>query len=362
MELERRILHGLACEWQAALENLEPPERKLIHRPLFALRDLKGQWGSWSPVKREIALSRNLVLNYPWDSIRDVLLHETAHQFAQQMGRATSETSHGPSFQRACAILGIVPIAAASYVPLQDRLQRDTSSKHDRRILRIKKLLALAESKNKHEAQAAMLKAHELVAKYNVDSLDQAFDNDLISVFIGKPALRHPKEDYFLANLLQDFYFVRGLWIFAYVMGKGKMGRVLEISGKLENIKLASYVYAFIQRYIDAQWSVYNKTQEFNRYRKSDFAVGVIEGFRSKLTAFTRRHRKVKTYRAVIRKTDTLLAQYFRYKYPHTVNIRKQVSHQNQTIVEDGKKIGKKLVITKGIKNRKSDDLRLIGM
>jgi hypothetical protein len=30
--------------------------------------------------------------------------------------------------------------------------------------------------------------------------------------------------------------------------------------------------------------------------------------------------------------------------------------------VEDGKKIGKKLVITKGIKNRKSDDLRLIGM
>ena len=204
-------------------------------------------------------------------------------------------------------------------------------------------------------------KAHELIAKYNVDHLDQGPDDDLISVFVGQPALRHPKEAYFLANLIQDFYFVRGLWICAYVRGKGKMGRVLEISGSIENIKLASYVYDFIRHYIDSQWSLYNKTKEFNRYRKSDFAVGVIEGFRSKLTSYTHQHNKIKTYLVVVRKTDSLLAQYFRYKYPHTVNIRKKVSHQNQTIVEDGKKIGKKLVITKGVEDRKSDGVRLIG-
>ena len=132
LELERRILHGLACEWQAAIENLEPAECRLIRKPLFALRDLRSQWGTWSSQKRELSLSRDLVLNYPWDSIRDVLLHETAHQIAQQMPGAKLETSHGPSFKRACALLGIDPIASVDYTPLQDRLHCKSLSGHDR--------------------------------------------------------------------------------------------------------------------------------------------------------------------------------------------------------------------------------------
>ena len=360
-DLERRILHGIACEWETARDYLSPAERRFMRRPLFAIKDLNGQWGHWSPARREISLSRRLVLNYPWDSIRDVLLHETAHQIAHQVRGAASETSHGPAFKRACAILGIDPGASSSYVPLQDRLLCDSAGEHDRRKIRIKKLLALAESKNRHEAEAAMLKAYELIAKYNIVHLDQDVNDDLISVFIGKPALRHPKETYFLANLIQDFYFVRGLWVCAYVMEKAKMGRVLEISGRIENIKLASYVYDFIRHYIDSQWADYNHSNKFNRYRKSDFAVGVIEGFRSKLLTYTRQHSKRETYLAVIRKTDSSLAQYFDYKYPHTVNIRKKVSCQNETILADGKKIGKKLVITKGISNRHSGGVRLIG-
>ena len=359
-DLERRILQGIACEWETVHDNLCPAERKFMRRPLFSIKDLKSQWGNWSPTRREISLSRKLVLNYPWDSIRDVLLHETAHQIADQVPGATSETSHGASFKRACALLGIDPIASSSYVPLQDRLLRDLTSKHDRRKIRIKKLLALAESKNLHEAEAAMLKAHELIAKYNIKHLDREAKTDFISVFIGKPALRHPKERYFLANLIQDFYFVRGLWVCAYAIEKAKMGRVLEISGRIENVRLASYVYDFIRHCIDSHWAHYNKSNKFNRYRKSDFAVGVIEGLRSKLTGYARRHSKQKNYRAVVRKTDSSLARYFVYKYPHTVNIRKKASHQNETILADGKKIGKKLVIAKAISNRHTAEVRLL--
>ena len=360
-DLERRILHGIASEWESARSYLNPSERKYLRRPLFSIKDLKGQWGNWSPARREISLSRRLVLDYPWDSIRDVLLHETAHQIADQLRRATSETSHGAAFKQACAILGIAPTASSVYIPLRDRLLRSSASEHDRRKIRIGKLLALAESKNRHEAEAAMLKAHELIAKYNIADLDHDIRDDLISVFIGRPALRHPKENYFLANLIQDFYFVRGLWVGAYVMQKAKMGRVLEISGSIENVKLAGYVYDFIRNYIDSQWSDYNKSNQFNRYRKSDFAVGVIEGFRSKLTDYAHQHVKRKTYRAVIRKTDSALARYFDYKYPRTVNIRKKVSHQNETILADGRKIGKKLVIYKGVSRCHDGEVRLIG-
>ena len=360
LDLERRILHGIACEWETARNYLNPAERKYMRRPLFSIKDLNGQWGIWSPVRREISLSRRLVLNYPWDSIRDVLLHETAHQIADQLRAATSETSHGASFEWACAILGIAPTASSSYVPLRDRMQSNSANEQDRRKIRIKKLLALAESKNRHEAEAAMLKAHELIAKYNIAHIDHDADDDLISVFIGNPALRHPKESYFLANLLQDFYFVRGLWVSAFVMQKAKMGRVLEISGSIENIKLASYVHTFIRRYIDSHWLDYNESNKFNRYRKSDFAVGVIEGFRSKLTDCACRYANHKTYRAVIHKTDSALARYFDYRYPRTVNTIKKVSHQNETIMAHGKKIGRKLVITKGINTRHSGGVHLL--
>ncbi|MGD8524002.1 MAG: DUF2786 domain-containing protein [Desulfobacterales bacterium] len=359
-ELERRILHGMSCEWETALRNLDPAERQFVRRPLFAIKDLKTQWGNWSQIKREICLSRYLVLNYPWDSIRDVLLHEMAHQIAQQMPAALAETSHGSTFKRVCAILGIDPVASRNYQPLQDRMLRKTSNRHDKIMIRVKKLMALAESQNRHEAEAAMLKAHELIAKYNVDQLDDRQDKEIISVFMGQPALRHPKEAYFLANLLQDFYFVRGIWVSAYVLAKAKMGRVLEISGTIQNVEIASYIYDVIRQYIDSQWPDYNDARKLRHHRKSDFAVGIIEGFRSKLESHVKGNTAAEAEFAMIYRTDPGLEQYCKYRYPSTRKINKAVSHRNATVLNDGKEIGKRLIIAKGIAEKKKGKIRLI--
>jgi predicted SprT family Zn-dependent metalloprotease len=360
-ELERRILHGMSCEWEAALLHLDPAERHFVHRPLFAIKNLKTQWGNWSQVKREISLSRHLVLNYPWDSIRDVLLHEMAHQISQQMPTSLAETSHGSTFKRVCAILGIDPVASRNYKPLQDRMLRNTSNHRDKIMIRIKKLMALAESHNRYEAEAAMLKAHELIAKYNVDQLDDQADKEIISVFMGQPALRHPKEAYFLANLLQDFYFVRGIWVSAYVFSNAKMGRVLEISGTIQNVEIASYIYEVIRQYIDSQWPDYNDARKLRHYRKSDFAVGIIEGFRFKLESHVKRNTATKAEFAMIHRTDPALEQYCRYRYPSTRKINKAISHRNATVLNDGKKIGRRLIIAKGIAEKKKGRIRLIG-
>ena len=143
--------------------------------------------------------------------------------------------------------------------------------------------MALAESPNQHEAEAAMAKAHDLIAKYNLDLLSRTENRDFISLFVGRPALRHFAEDYSLAHLLQDFYFVQGIWVSSYVPEKRRMGRVLEISGTIPNVKMAGYVHDFVQRFIHSQWTEYNQDKGLNRYRLTDFAVGIIEGFRSKL-------------------------------------------------------------------------------
>ena len=359
-DLEHRILHGMACEWDAAWSGLEADKKRLIQRPTFAIKELKSQWGTWSPDKREIALSRQLVLNYPWDSIRDVVLHEMAHQMAQELWSTSGQMPHGSAFKRACRLLHIDSTAAVNYVPLQDRLLRDTSNAHDKRMLRVKKLLALAESKNRFEAEAAMIKAHELIASHNIELNHHEGKRRFLSIFLGSPALRHPREDYHLANLLQDYYFVSGIWVPTYVIEKQKMGRVLEISGTAQNLKIADYVHDFIVQFIDTQWRKYNHEKGLNRYRKTDFSVGIIEGFRNKLELCVLKKKTKKGNFALIQKGDPQLQKYFTLKYPHTASVKKSASRQDIRVLNDGKKLGKKLVITKGISERKTTKPRLI--
>jgi len=352
-KLEHRILHGLACEWEAALWVLSAAHRQSMSKPFFCLKDMKKKLGYWSREKREIVLNRNFVLNHTWDSVRDVLLHEMAHQFADQVLKARNEPPHGAMFRKACQLLRANPKASGNYTPLWDRIAQRTPTREDKILLRIKKLMALAESRNHHEAEAAMAKAHELIAKYNIDLLNHNEKRDFISVFVGEPALRHPREAYHLARLILDFYFVEGIWVPAYVLEKGKVGRVLEITGTAQNIKIASYIYDFVRNFIDSQWHDYNHKKVLNRYRKTDFAVGIIEGFRSKLDSQKSTKKEDKNESAIIKIEDPLLQQYIAYKYPRTTNFSRKISSEDQNILKDGMKIGKKLVISKGITEKR---------
>jgi len=227
-------------------------------------------------------------------------------------------------------------------------------------MLKVRKLMALAESSNKHEADAAMAKSHEIIAKYNLEVTARGKNSGFVSVFVGKPALRHPREEYHLARLLQDYYFVQGIWVSSYVLEKGKMGRVLEISGTLYNIRAASYVYDFVRRYINSGWSEYNKHKRLNRYRKTDFAVGVIQGFASKLKAARNTKKKhIEPSLKLIERDDPLLLKYIAYRYPRMVRLERRACGPDLNVMQDGITEGKKLVIYRGISKRGTDVKRL---
>jgi hypothetical protein len=358
-ELERRILHGLSCEWDGARGELSPSHQEKFHKPFFSLRDMKRKWGYWSSKKREICLSRNLVFEHCWASVREVLLHELAHQFAEEVLGADDEPPHGPAFERACDLLRANPRASGNCRALDERIPHGSVNPEDKLLIRVKKLMALARSKNQHEAEAAMAKAHELIKKYNVDLLAKDENRDFVSFFLGQPALRHFREDYALSNLLQDFYFVYGIWVPAYVLDKGKMGRVLEISGTIQNLKIACYVHDFVQRFIDFQWNNYKKDKRLNRYRKTDFAVGIIEGFRSKLELQV--PNKTKKTLALIELEDPLLEKYVSYKYPRTGKMKLEALRSDKAVLNDGIDIGKELVIYRGIEEKAKYKGLLIG-
>ena len=349
MELERRILHGLACEWELAALELGHELNRSLRKPLFSLRETKSL-GRWHMDRREITLSRDLVLNHPWDAVREVLLHEIAHQAADELFTGKLETPHAQSFQKACRLLRANPKASGTYPPLDERVRQEVSPE-DRIMVRIRKLMALAGSENRHEAELAMSKAHEMIKQHNVDLLRAGDHREFCSVFVGRPALRHFREEYRLASLLADFYFVCGIWTPAYVLEKGTMGRVLEITGMPRNVKIASYVYDFVRRFIDTQWREYNGAGALNRYRKTDFAEGILDGFRSKLRSQGDKNDGNPAL-ALLSLRDPQLTEYMRYKYPRVRRFNRQTWRADGRVLAAGREIGKQLTISKAVESK----------
>ncbi len=360
-QLENNILKGLVAEWQLVWESLPCSYQAKLKQPFFALHTSRRRAGFWVAAENKISLSRRLVLNCSWGKVRDVLHHEIAHQIADRVGNAAHEPPHGPAFRKACRRLHISPRASLIRdCEDHDEIPPVADDEHSRIVARVKKLFALAGSRNRHEAEAAMQKAHQLVAKHHIELIEVHQQRDFTSSLITQPALRHTRDRYHLAKLIQDFYFIQGIWISAFVVGKGKLGRALEISGTPQNVALAGYVFDFISGYIERQWRRYNRDGEHSRHRKTDFAVGIIEGFRQKLKDSRTRLFADKKQRALVTQPDPQLCRYMRHKHPYVSNIKRRGGHHDPDVINDGVTLGRKLVIAKGLTERRRNGKRLI--
>lgn len=157
-------LLGLQQQWSVETVYLQPRERARMTMPVFWLSDFSRTWGRWDRGTRQIAIRRDLVHDYPWSCIRDVLRHEMAHQYVDEI-LGGEETPHGPRFRQACRVLRADAKATCEYTPLHARDPSRGLTEEDRLVARVKKLLALGESPNPHQAQAALAKAHKLMGK-----------------------------------------------------------------------------------------------------------------------------------------------------------------------------------------------------
>ena len=357
-DLERVLLHGLCCEWKTKASELRPSERKGFSQPLFAIRDLKSKWGYWSSEKKEISLSANLVYNHSWGAVREVLFHEMAHQYAEQVLHARHEPPHGPSFRRACHALRANPKASAGHPLLDQRLSEDLGDGEPKILSRIRKLTALGQSENPFEAQAAMAKAHELLRNHRLDGCAGPEGEDFISALVGRPALRHSQDHYALSSLLQDFYFVLGVWIPVYALDRARMGTVLEITGRVHNVKTACYVHDFVTRFIKARWEDYGGPGRLNRHRKIDFSLGILEGFRKKLEGGAGAGKTPGGSLSLVALKDKELEKQVAYRYPHLRRTRGRPVRRDAKVIRDGIDVGRNLVIHRGIEERANLEVR----
>lgn len=347
-KLEERILRGLEMEWRIGIHSLKIPLRRKMRMPGFELRNLDTTWGLWEGNKRNIVLSRKLVLEYPWKSVREVLRHEMAHQAAEQVFGEYGQP-HGKAFKEACRMLGADSRATGTFPSIYEMPEQEDLNDSDRIMLRVKKLLAMAQSSNKNEAELAMAKAHEHIARYNIDLLSMDRERTYCSICLGEPSLRNPLDAYALAELLRSFYFVQTIWLSMYVVRAMKPGSILEISGTADNVKLAEYAHDFLRRTIDAQWKLFRK-QNSTGYRKTDFALGLIAGFSEKLADQTRRMEAGNEQtRALMEAGDRRLAAYFRERYSSIRTIGRRGRLPDETAHAAGHAAGRKTILHKPV-------------
>lgn len=272
--MDSALLRELA-RWWADIN--ESQFEGAMRPPSLCLDDTSRRLGCWKRDERTLSLSTRLVSEHPWTVVLEVLRHEMAHQYVDEVLGVHDETAHGPSFQAVCEARAIDGRAAGVL---------EVDEAHATIMRRVSRLLALADSDNEHEASSAMNAAHRLMRKHNVTLTDRADSPPRYRfVQVGEVRGRTPAHEKILAGILGQHFFVQPIWVVAFMPRTGRRGRVLEICGRPENLQLAVHVYEFLLETCARLWEKHKREQEIRSDRdRRRFYSGVMIGFNERLS------------------------------------------------------------------------------
>lgn len=324
-----------------------------LRLPQFELVGSRARLGRWLPETRIIELSRPLVLEQPWGVVVEVLKHEMAHQYVGEVLGEHGESAHGPRFRAVCTKLGIDAAASGMPLPTSDSPQ----TAHGRIGERIARLLALAESQNVHEAEAAMAAAQRLLLKHNLDLRSTRAAQGYAWKHLGPPTGRTTEAERVLSLILGRHFFVEAIWVPVYRAALGKRGSVLEICGTPENIEIAEYVHGYLVQTAARLWMEHKvEHRVFGNRERRTFLAGVMSGMSEKLS----REAKKSESAGMVWVADGDLDDFFRRRHPHVRHVR-YAGQRRTDAYAHGREAGKKIVIHKGVKGTTEQRGLLLG-
>lgn len=158
-------------------------------------------------------------------------------------------------------------------------------SKTNKVISKIQKLLSLAASPNKHEAERASVMAFELMAKYDIEMSEittqdasELVQQELYSTGRVNRLVWHVNailKKYFLVSVLQT---------------STKDGQIIKLVGKKHRIEVAKHVFSFLMASADNAWknhrdNITTSSKKETMARKANFQIGFINGVSDKIAA-----------------------------------------------------------------------------
>ena len=327
--LDRALLQALVAEWHGLNRQLFG---QALSCPVFSLADDERRLGVWRRQTREIRIQRKMIYDQSWGVVIEVLKHEMAHQYVDEVLRATDEGPHGPAFQRVCKDRAI-----------DGRVQGMPEEAEESRVLgRVAKLLALAGSANQNEAEAAMAKAQAIMLQHNL-SVTSGRRYDFRQ--LGVPKQRIFEHSRWLAVILTEHFFVEAIWVPAYEPRTANRGTVLELCGTPENLAIAEYVHGFLQDTGERLWSEHRRVHDIKGHGgRRRFLTGVMRGFLDRLESA----REVHAAKGLVWVGDADLDGYLRQRHPRTTRRRRRGGQRDEHF-QAGRAAGEQIVLHKPI-------------
>lgn len=366
---QRAAFAALSAEWQIINARLPAKFRKWLSQPQFAIDDQMKCWGMWHGRPQwRIVLNRRLLTDHPWYAVVDVLAHEVAHQLAEEIrireGRGQDEPPHGALFRECCKYTCARPCASDDYPLLNELLDGDAPAGEDacgqsRLVVKIRKLLSLSGSENQAEAEAALLKARELSAKYDIDLDGMADSSGTDSgsfhvITIGKPVRRITLDRSDLGNILGRYFNVCVYWGRDYEPAADQPWpppQIMHIGGSRKDLRIATHVHDCISRYLDR--AIYDLPAALlarvlrSKRARMDFRLGVLKGFSDTLE---RQNESPLIQRALMLADRTRLDEYIGVYCPGLRSVKRSI--RRETDLEtygEGVKMGRNLKIPTAI-------------
>lgn len=337
----------------------------VMRAPNFTISSTTKTIGSWDSTSKTISISKNLILTHNWDVVIEVLKHEMAHQYTSEI-LSTKELPHGESFKLACDIFAVHPDFrnATGEIPKFLNKEAATHTKENKTLKKIEKLLALADSAEEHEASAAMNKANELIANYNIN-LDIAAEKATYcyrQIYVGKKNVTAWSK--IISGIVRDYFFVQTIIISQYDARTDSTYKAIELIGREHNIAIAEHVFKFLTERIEILWNIFRAQNNASARDKRSYYFGLLYGFREKLKEADEKRNETlsnsTTTSALVVANDHGLTSFAHDRYPHTKNRSVGSLKINKSVYDSGIEEGKKLTIHKTIHRHSNKQKKLI--
>ena len=349
------------AQWEARLLGLALRQVLLSYRennaalfgdrlktPQLRWSEAEGLWGAWRAEERVLELSLRL-LERPWGDLLEVLKHEMAHQYVDEVLGVRGEGPHGPCFQEVCRERGIDARTAGDpsstdHFSSNDAGAEEGSERHNL-LRRVQHLFSLAQSENPHEAEAAMKAAQRLMLKYNLEAAVQGAKAGYCYRHLGRPTGRRMAWQRLLGSILSEHFFVEVIIVPVYRPKEAKRGSVLEACGSPANLEIAAYVHDFLDSNARRLWAEHQKLEGASgTTEKNSFLYGVMKGFSDKLGAEKQRSQK----EGLVYVGDPALREFLRARHPYVRSVSGG-SRLRKDAFSAGHQAGGRIVLHRGV-------------
>jgi hypothetical protein len=341
-----------------------------LKKPIIELVNSKCSWGYWKNKPSTIGLSIPLIKEHSWDVVINILKHEMAHQIVSEQFKG--DDRHGPMFQKACRLIGVREefSKATGDIPhrIPDLHESERYSQNNKTLEKVRKLMALAESRNEHEAFLAMKKVNELIEKYNLKRIEENTKADYVYRIINHKKKRIENCLRHICSILMDYYFVEIVFSELFDAKSGNTHKTIELLGTVENVIMAEYVYFFLLNQLDSLWKSYKSSNNIPGSMKRSYRLGVVQGFREKLNTLNAKRHDLKSpgsdgnksVSALVCAGDGMLTNFISMRFPRLRKYSSRTARIDKCAYDAGIDDGKQLNLRKGITRKDGNKGKLL--